>query len=149
MCVARTSFYFYCYGCWQVLESAALREAVAGPPINLAAVATAARAGRPQTLETLTARLPELPPEPPATSNPSSRAGAQTAGEASIERESGDRRIGGAAAAAAAPGVPPKELQEPGEAAFADEASLGGAEDPLDGLLAPLPPLPAPPVRAA
>ena len=135
------------HGCLQVLESATLREAVAGPPVDLGAVAAAARAGRPQTLETLEAQPPELALEPPAASNQSSSAGAQKAGVASIERESETGPTGGAAAAAA-PGVPAVDLRA-GGAAPADNGSQGAVEDPLDGLLPPLPPLLAPSVRAA
>ena len=133
---------------WQVLESAALREAVAGPPVDLGAMAAASRAGRPQTLATLAAGHPELAPEPPAAEQGSS-AGAQSAAEAPSNQESVEGRTGGAEAAAAAPGVPAEELQGEGAAAVMREGSQGGVPDPLDGLLAPLPPPPAPPVRAA
>ena len=129
-----------------MLESAALREAVAGPPVDLGAVSAAARAGRPQTLETLAARHPDRAPEPPTASQGSS-AGAQSAAEAPSNPESGEGRTGGVEIAAA--GVPAEELQGAGAAAGVSEGSQGGVRDPLDGLLVPLPPPPAPPVRAA
>lgn len=140
--------YLVWYGCRQVLESAGLREAVAGPPVDLGAVAAAARAGRPQTLATLAARHPEPALEPPA-ANQSGSACAQVTAEAPSNPESGEGRTGGAEEAAAAPGVPAEELQGLGAAAGASEGSQGGVRDPLDGLLAPLPPPPAPSVRAA
>ena len=131
-----------------MLESAALREAVVGPPVDLGAVAAAARAGRPRTLATLAARHPELALAPPAAEQGGS-AGAHSAAEAPSNRESGEGRSAGAETAASSSGVPAEELQGAGATVDASEGSQGAVQDPLDGLLAPLPLPPAPPVRAA
>ena len=156
----------------QVLESASMREALAGPADDLAAVAAAARAGSgPSDMARAAGWLgtvaPDQAPRPVAAPDaspdvarpvPAGAPGAAAdrdaphAGPAAGQAAEAGRAVedgrGMEAGDGAHPDAPRAELASAALEAGAAEAGPGAAparvDDPLEGLLAPLPP-PAPP----